>query len=94
MFSGSIDGRDAIIEADDLLNNGDNYCLLWKSFAKRGLGVNADQGSNNDRFDQVEDFGLPTVCTLGLTETEVLEFVQVFPNPAKDLMMVQSIEQN
>jgi extracellular elastinolytic metalloproteinase len=35
------DARDAIIEADRILTDGENVCLLWKGFAERGLGVDA-----------------------------------------------------
>lgn len=35
------DARDAIIEADRILTGGENVCLLWKGFAKRGLGFDA-----------------------------------------------------
>ncbi|KIY68720.1 hypothetical protein CYLTODRAFT_489541 [Cylindrobasidium torrendii FP15055 ss-10] len=33
--------RDAWIQADQNRYNGENYCLLWKAFASRGLGVDA-----------------------------------------------------
>ncbi|ORX91540.1 hypothetical protein K493DRAFT_325562 [Basidiobolus meristosporus CBS 931.73] len=36
-----VDARDAIIHADDLLTGGENYCEIWKAFAKRGLGLDA-----------------------------------------------------
>jgi extracellular elastinolytic metalloproteinase len=36
------DARDAIIEADRVLTDGENVCLLWKGFAKRGLGYDAE----------------------------------------------------
>jgi len=35
------DARDAIIQADQLLTDGENVCLLWQAFAARGLGVDA-----------------------------------------------------
>ena len=53
---GFVDGRDAILDADTLLYGGDNSFLLWAAFARRGLGVNADQGSSNSNSDNVEDF--------------------------------------
>ncbi|MFT5860155.1 MAG: extracellular elastinolytic metalloproteinase [Flavobacteriaceae bacterium] len=56
---GFVDGRDAILEADQLLYGGIHECLIWTAFANRGLGYSADQGSANDRFDQVEAFDLP-----------------------------------
>jgi extracellular elastinolytic metalloproteinase len=33
--------RDAIIQADEILTGGENFCTIWKGFAKRGLGVDA-----------------------------------------------------
>ncbi|HNT21771.1 MAG TPA: M36 family metallopeptidase [Saprospiraceae bacterium] len=59
---GFVDGRDAILQADKLLYNGENECLIWKAFAKRGLGFSAKQGSSSDRSDGVEAFDLPPSC--------------------------------
>jgi len=56
---GFVDGRDAILEADELLYNGVNQCLIWNAFADRGLGFSADQGDTDDRFDQTQAFDLP-----------------------------------
>ncbi|RYM33807.1 T9SS type A sorting domain-containing protein [Brumimicrobium glaciale] len=58
-YPGFIDGRDAILQADQIFNNGDNQCLIWNVFAKRGLGYSANQGSSDNRFDQMEAFDLP-----------------------------------
>ena len=35
------DARDAIIQADQVLTGGENYCELWDGFSARGLGVDA-----------------------------------------------------
>jgi hypothetical protein len=56
---GFVDGRDAILQADMLLNAGANQCLIWNVFANRGLGNSANQGSANSRTDQVEAFDMP-----------------------------------
>lgn len=56
---GFVDGRDAILQADQLLNGGVNQCLIWNAFANRGLGYSANQGSSNSRSDQTEAFDLP-----------------------------------
>ena len=56
---GFVDGRDAILAADQALYDGANKCLLWKAFARRGLGASASQGSSNNRSDQTEAFDLP-----------------------------------
>src|SRR5262249_4088399 len=44
--------RDAIIQADQALTGGKNKCILWRAFAKRGLGLSAKQTSpTNPRAD-------------------------------------------
>ena len=35
------DALDAIIQADQILTGGENFCLLWEGFASRGLGRDA-----------------------------------------------------
>jgi extracellular elastinolytic metalloproteinase len=35
------DARDAIIQADQVLTGGENFCELWLGFAEKGLGVDA-----------------------------------------------------
>lgn len=57
---GFVDGRDAIFAADVALYGGANECLLWDVFARRGLGVSADQGSSGSRSDGTEAFDTPT----------------------------------
>jgi extracellular elastinolytic metalloproteinase len=56
---GFVDGRDAILLADELNYGGQYKCAIWNAFAGRGLGVDADQGSSNDYNDGVESFALP-----------------------------------
>ncbi|NNE26634.1 MAG: HYR domain-containing protein, partial [Saprospiraceae bacterium] len=56
---GFIDGRDAILAADQTLYGGENQCLIWGSFTRRGLGINASQGSSGSRSDGIEDFTSP-----------------------------------
>ena len=60
---GFIDGRDAILQADQNLTGGANQCLIWAAFAKRGLGVFADQGSSNSVSDGTQDFNTPCFCS-------------------------------
>lgn len=64
---GFVDGRDAILLADELLYNGENKNLIWCAFAKRGLGYSASQGSSENRFDQVEAFDLPPNSSINIT---------------------------
>ena len=35
------EARDAIIQADQTLTGGENYCSLWEGFSERGLGPDA-----------------------------------------------------
>lgn len=49
------DARDAIIAADEANNDGANYCLIWETFARRGLGASAVDGGG-------EAFDLPIDC--------------------------------
>ena len=59
---GFIDGRDAILKADELLYNGKYSCAIWKAFAGRGMGVKASQGSAYSNTDQVIDRSTPDKC--------------------------------
>jgi extracellular elastinolytic metalloproteinase len=38
---GFFEARDAIIQADQVLTGGENFCDLWLGFAEKGLGVDA-----------------------------------------------------
>jgi len=53
---GFVDGRDAILAADQALYNGEYNCLIRKAFARRGLGDNASQGNVNSQTDGSQDF--------------------------------------
>jgi PKD repeat protein len=61
---GMIDGRDAILAADELLYDGQHRCLIWQVFANRGFGFSADQGSSFSRSDQTEAFDIPPFCQM------------------------------
>ena len=61
---GFVDGRDAILLADTLLTGGQNACIIWEAFARRGLGLSASQGIPDSRTDQVEAFDLPNLCRI------------------------------
>ena len=87
-----IEARDAILAADQALTGGQDYCLIWKVFARRGLGVNASSGSNSGDNtniaainDQVADFSQPAAganCTLAVNAFEKGGDIKVYPNPA------------
>ena len=59
---GFVDARDGILLADQTNNGGVNECVIWKAFAKRGLGTSASQGSSNAVGDEVEAFDIPAGC--------------------------------
>ena len=65
---GFVDGRDAILQADQILYGGANQDLIWAAFARRGLGASADQGSSGSRSDQTEAFDLPVDDNVGVAE--------------------------
>ncbi len=56
---GFVDARDAILLADEILYNGENQAMIWKVFARRGLGFSAQQGSVFSRADGVQKFDVP-----------------------------------
>ncbi|WP_394665381.1 T9SS-dependent M36 family metallopeptidase [uncultured Chryseobacterium sp.] len=79
-----IDGRNAIIAADQA-KGGVDRCMIWRTFAKRGLGVNAAAGSKTNINDQVEDFTVPADCVLATDEVKVVKNnISIYPNPAKN----------
>ncbi|WGF93728.1 T9SS-dependent M36 family metallopeptidase [Aequorivita marisscotiae] len=88
---GFIDGRDAILEADLIANGGANRCIIWRAFAKRGLGLSATQGSSNSRADGTEAFDVPVDCILGTSDNGTLEnnFI-VYPNPSNGEITIKS----
>lgn len=53
--------RDAILKADTLLYKGQHGCIIWKAFAKRGLGYSALSGTNS-LGDETEAFDVPFSC--------------------------------
>ncbi len=59
---GMVDGRNAILAADELLYGGIHKCLIWDAFANRGFGFYATQGSPGSRSDQTEDFSPSPYC--------------------------------
>ncbi len=66
---GFVDGRDAIILADQIYYGGANSCTIWGAFAKRGLGYGASQGSSGSRCDGTASFITPSTCSLSIEKT-------------------------
>lgn len=92
-----IDGRNAILQADAIGNSGADKCMIWNTFAKRGLGANANAGFIFSMKDQVEDFTVPTECntSLAINEARITnnKFI-VFPNPTYDEFFVGNIDKS
>ncbi len=59
---GFVDGRNAILAADNALTGGANQCLIWAAFARRGLGSSASQGSSGSAADGTAAFDIPVAC--------------------------------
>ena len=68
---GMVDGRNAIIAADQAIYGGSHLCEIWEAFAARGLGFSADQGSTNSRSDGTQAFDLPPTFSSFETLQEV-----------------------
>ncbi len=90
-----IDGRDGLLAADTALTGGENQCLIWEVFAKRGLGVAASRGELDVFNDQVEDFNTPdpsdaSLANCSTLSTEDIEenIFKIFPNPARNTVTV------
>jgi len=77
-------GRDGILAADQAMTGGENKCLIWNVFAKRGVGLNASAGSKTNINDQTEDFEVPAECALATSETVANQAISIYPNPAKN----------
>jgi len=85
---GFVTGRDAILQADQVNNDGANQCLIWKAFAKRGLGYSASQGSSNNVTDGVEAFDMPPTdildCTAFMATSDLSNSgASLYPNPTR-----------
>ncbi len=59
--------RNGILAADAAMAVADpsyqsEKCLVWKTFARRGLGANASSGTFESHTDQTQDFSVPAEC--------------------------------
>jgi extracellular elastinolytic metalloproteinase len=62
-----VTARNAILAADQANNDGANRCLIWRAFARRGIGFSAI-GGTNARGDEVPAFDIPEDCVIQLPE--------------------------
>lgn len=84
-----VSGRDAILQADQLAGGNDN-CLIWSVFARRGLGVNASSGTASSITDQVENFDVPESCVLATSDIVKDKAFGIYPNPAKGEFFIKT----
>ncbi|KAJ8519192.1 hypothetical protein ONZ45_g3846 [Pleurotus djamor] len=58
------EARDAIIQADNVLTGGENFCLLWQGFSARGLGPDSRVEGRTPWGGGIrtDDYALPLVC--------------------------------
>ena len=87
---GFIDGRDALLAADQALYGGAHARLIWNAFARRGLGYSASQGSSLSNRDQLAAFDLPPAY--GLATTVNSDKAQAAPGEAVTFTI--SVENN
>lgn len=87
-----VEARNALIAADQATTGGQDYCMIWEVFAKRGLGLNASSGSRTSSTDQVQDFTVPEAgpnCTLSLDYFAAADAFKVYPNPSTGVYTIQ-----
>ncbi|MGU3376631.1 T9SS-dependent M36 family metallopeptidase [Chryseobacterium sp. M5A1_1a] len=97
-----VQGRDAILAADLASTGGQNKCMIWNTFAKRGLGVNAAPGGLSGMYfaandpapdlnDQVESFTVPADCeTLAVKEISTSKGISIYPNPVRNEFTIKT----
>jgi len=63
-----LEARDAILQADQVLTDGNNFKELWDAFAKRGMGVSAYASASGTLIGLLEAYDIPDalrVITVG-----------------------------
>ncbi len=79
---GFVDARDAILLANKINNNGEDTMLIWSTFARRGLGFSAKQGSTSSRSDGTQAFDLPVSTSTSVTKINQSSGMAFWPNPS------------
>jgi extracellular elastinolytic metalloproteinase len=69
---GFIDGRNAILAADRADFNGENQCLIWEVFARRGVGYSAFGGRGASAADNEEAFDVLPTCSKVIKFTKTM----------------------
>ena len=69
-----VDSRDAILAADEATYGGAYKCIIWETFARRGVGFSAIAGTTS-KTDQTEAFDLPPETALAFTKTASIQSI-------------------
>ncbi|AII52430.1 hypothetical protein N008_10640 [Hymenobacter sp. APR13] len=85
---GMLDGRNAILKADSVLNGAANSALIWQVFARRGMGFNAVQGLSTSTTDNTAGYATPPALSTSKRLSE--QMLEVYPNPARDQVLVRT----
>ncbi|OUJ64800.1 M36 family metallopeptidase, partial [Hymenobacter crusticola] len=86
---GFLDGRDAILKADSLYNNKANTYLIWQVFARRGMGIDAVQGSSNVLTDNSAGYLIPVRVLATQSQQQRDQLLELYPNPASSSVTVR-----
>ncbi len=71
-----LEGRDAILLADQALTGGANQIAIWTAFARRGMGFSANDGGDSNNLNVTPAFDLPPRLIPG----PGLQLIAVTPN--------------
>jgi hypothetical protein len=85
---GFLDSRDAILLADSMDFGGANKSLIWHTFARRGMGYSASQGSSSSATDQVVAFDLPPQIAGISNAAATSEGIRLAPNPSSGVVYI------
>jgi len=84
--SSMINSRNMLIAADLATTGGADNCMITEVFRRRGMGLNASSGSDDNPNDQVEDFTpFPpgaNCTTLAVNDFSNGELIRIYPNPS------------
>jgi hypothetical protein len=90
-----VDGRDAILAADQNANGGANECRIWAAFVKRGIGFGASDGGSSSTLAVVESFDDPPICVPEPTATQgVLAGIVVLSALARRRRTIRAASEN
>lgn len=96
-----VSARNAILSADLATTGGADYCMIRKTFARRGLGVGASSGTNTGIAviqDQIPSFVEPipgttpatgSACSLGVNYFENEDLLRIYPNPTNGFLTIR-----